>query len=245
MIIYKTTNLVNGKIYIGKDKHNNPKYLGSGIVLIQAIKKYGIENFVKEIIDSADTADELNEKEIYWIKEHQSFNRNIGYNIAVGGEGGDVFTYKTDEEKEVTRKNISDGLMGHVGVKHTDEFKQHMSEINTGKTLSEETKVKIGIASKQRFEGESGEAKRNAYSERMKNRTITEETKQKMAESKRGDNNPMKREENKQKLRGIKRSEESNEKNRQKHLGKKMSEEQKEKISQKMKEHYAKKRQTE
>jgi len=44
MIIYKTTNLINGKYYIGKDKYNNPSYLGSGFILYQAIKKYGKEN---------------------------------------------------------------------------------------------------------------------------------------------------------------------------------------------------------
>lgn len=50
MIIYKTTNLINGKIYIGKDKHNNSKYLGSGRRLIKAIQKYGRDFFLKEII---------------------------------------------------------------------------------------------------------------------------------------------------------------------------------------------------
>ena len=43
MIIYKTKNLVNNKIYIGQDKNNNPKYLGSGLILNRSIKKYGKE----------------------------------------------------------------------------------------------------------------------------------------------------------------------------------------------------------
>jgi hypothetical protein len=50
MIIYKTTNLINGKIYIGKDKHNNDNYIGSGKILKQAIAKYGRNNFVKEVM---------------------------------------------------------------------------------------------------------------------------------------------------------------------------------------------------
>ena len=56
MIIYKTTNLVNGKIYIGKDKNNNPSYLGSGKILKLAIKKYGKENFTKETIEKSHLA---------------------------------------------------------------------------------------------------------------------------------------------------------------------------------------------
>ena len=50
MVIYKTTNLINGKIYIGQDSKNNPKYLGSGVIFLKAIKKYGKENFVKETL---------------------------------------------------------------------------------------------------------------------------------------------------------------------------------------------------
>jgi hypothetical protein len=55
MIIYKTTNTINNKIYIGKAIHNNPKYLGSGLLLNRAIKKYGREMFVREVIDTAET----------------------------------------------------------------------------------------------------------------------------------------------------------------------------------------------
>ena len=68
MIIYKTTNLINGKIYIGKDSNNNPDYYGSGTALKKAISKYGKENFKKETLDSC-TKENINEREIYWISE--------------------------------------------------------------------------------------------------------------------------------------------------------------------------------
>ena len=52
MVVYLVTNKVNGKKYIGKDKNNNPKYIGSGADLKIAIKEYGKHNFKKEIIDN-------------------------------------------------------------------------------------------------------------------------------------------------------------------------------------------------
>lgn len=72
--IYKTTNLINEKFYIGQ--HTNPwvrkhqkidsKYFGSGTYLKNAIEEYGIENFKCEIIEWCCTEDELNERELFW-----------------------------------------------------------------------------------------------------------------------------------------------------------------------------------
>ena len=65
--IYKTTNLINGKIYVGKRMLSkfSHYYKGSGILLKQAFKKYGRENFSCEMIDTAETVEELNEKESF------------------------------------------------------------------------------------------------------------------------------------------------------------------------------------
>jgi hypothetical protein len=86
MIIYKTTNLINGKIYVGKDEKNNPNYFGSGKILKRAIKKYGIDNFKKETIETGINREDLNEKEKKWIKSLNSIKN--GYNILEGGTGG-------------------------------------------------------------------------------------------------------------------------------------------------------------
>lgn len=94
MIIYKTTNIINGKIYIGKDVYNHDTYLGSGIIIRRAIKKYGKENFKKEIIEKCNTIKELNEKEKYWIKFFNSTDKSIGYNIMEGGHGGNCKNYR-------------------------------------------------------------------------------------------------------------------------------------------------------
>ncbi len=71
MQIYKTINLVDGKIYIGKDVKSNPTYLGSGVRLKYAIKKYGIDSFKKEVLED-DILDKktLSEREIF--NTHQS-----------------------------------------------------------------------------------------------------------------------------------------------------------------------------
>ena len=93
MIIYKTTNLINGKFYIGQDSNNNPEYYGSGLNLKRAINKYGRENFLKEIIEYCPTKQELNQRECYWIKETKA--QELGYNIAEGGHGGLTYSEET------------------------------------------------------------------------------------------------------------------------------------------------------
>ena len=63
-LIYKTTNLINGKYYIGKHETDdiNDDYLGSGIALLAAIKKYGRENFTKEVLYVFDSEQEMIDK---------------------------------------------------------------------------------------------------------------------------------------------------------------------------------------
>lgn len=88
-IVYKTTNLINGKSYVGKDSKNRHEYLGSGIVLNKSIKKYGKENFIKETVAWCDTKEHLNFLEKFYIK---FFNTRVprGYNLTDGGDGGPI-----------------------------------------------------------------------------------------------------------------------------------------------------------
>lgn len=95
--IYKTTNSITGRFYIGKSKTNDPSYLGSGKILRQAINKYGESAFTKEILEEC-TDDEVDNREKYWINELKSYDRNIGYNIAMGGTGGDTVSHHPDKE---------------------------------------------------------------------------------------------------------------------------------------------------
>lgn len=104
MYIYKTINLINNKIYIGQSSreiNESLDYYGSGILLNQAIKKYGRQNFLKVIIDLADSKHELNEKEKYWIKILNANEKTIGYNIAEGGTGGNTGGFKPETKSRL------------------------------------------------------------------------------------------------------------------------------------------------
>lgn len=173
MIIYKTTNLINGKIYIGQDSHNNPNYFGSGEILKNAIKKYGKENFTKEILEHCNNKDELNDKEIYWVAYYDSTNKDVGYNICVGGQGGMILT---DEEKE--ERGIYDKIAeSHTGRELTDEhktaIKQGLSKYkkdNPYEHLSEEEKQKRKIGKYNNYYGHTHKHEEN-YKEKYTTRT--------------------------------------------------------------------------
>lgn len=87
--IYKTTNLINGKIYIGKHQTTDPNddYLGSGKHLTRAIQKYGRDNFVKEVLHIFETEEEMNAKEAELVTA-DFVKENTNYNMCPGGQGG-------------------------------------------------------------------------------------------------------------------------------------------------------------
>lgn len=137
MIIYKVTNRVNNKIYIGKTvrgllkrrKEHEKSIVHNNICMPfhKALKKYGVENFDWEIIDSVITRQELCEKEKEWIKSLNSRDKNIGYNITEGGEDGDTIS-KHPNRDEIVRK-ISEN---NVYRKHPDK-KLELSKKMSGK----------------------------------------------------------------------------------------------------------------
>lgn len=164
MVIYKTTNLLTGQIYIGKDLHNNPTYLGSGIKLVHAIKKHGRENFTKEILEECSDPKVWLEREKYWIKKLSAIEN--GYNLAEGGAGGNTrkgFTEKQQEEyiekmQQGRKKSqkVIESYSKRKGVsrpEHSEKLKAMykngtMKPHNLGKTTPEPTRKKISESNK-------------------------------------------------------------------------------------------------
>lgn len=150
MIIYKITNKINNKIYIGQTVRALEERLSEhkrkrNPLISKALKKYGIENFSVEVIYEASTIEELNEKEFEFIRKYNSINPN-GYNQCEGG-GNTVGYIHTDEAKKKMSKAKSEMYLGEnnpfYGKTHTDEAKKKMSEKRKGRKLTEEWKKNI------------------------------------------------------------------------------------------------------
>ncbi len=196
-IIYLTTNLINNKVYPGQTTKNDPTYLGSGIILKKAKKKYGKKNFKRETICTCSNQKELNLKEIYYIAYYKKLvgAKNM-YNITDGG-GGTLGHNHTEE----TKKKMSKVRMG---IKFSDEIKRNMSKAMKGKKHpnmlghhhSEETKKKISKASKgnKYFLGKTHteETKRKMRKSHFnKGKPLSNEHKRKLSESHRGEKNSL------------------------------------------------------
>ena len=169
----KTVGLLNHRIH--KHLENSKK---SKCHFSTAIRKYGIINFSWNIVETISESSKkelrnlLNQKETHWIKTHQTFLREYGYNMTRGGDGGAAFGRILSVD---TKQKISKSLMG---IKYSGERRKNMSENgkgisrNKGKTLSEEHKRKI---SKNNGKPNLG-------------KKLSEETKRKISISKKGKN---------------------------------------------------------
>lgn len=144
MIIYKITNTITGKMYIGqtvqpinhrwldhKSNSRNPeKYVTA---LYASMRKHGLENFIIEQIDTANTLEELNIKEQTYIKALNTLAPN-GYNLELGG--GNKQTHPETREK-ISRKlkgrPFKNRYTGGNKTPRTKEQKEHLSKLNKGK----------------------------------------------------------------------------------------------------------------
>lgn len=161
--IYKTTNLINGKFYIGKHKTKNLNdgYLGSGKLLKRAIKKYGIDNFHKEILHICKDEDHMNLLESILVVTDDETN----YNLCEGGKGGWGYVNKElSEYMRTTRINNLNKTRNKISIskatqhssdtmKKTHSQKKIRYDTFTGKTHTEKWKQNHSKIMKQKSKG--------------------------------------------------------------------------------------------
>lgn len=145
-IVYKTTNLINGNYYIGVHKsfiQEFDGYLGSGIGLKRAIKKYGTENFIRETLFSYDNVEDAYEKEIELVLP--VYKNKDCYNMRPGGRG--IRNVKINNHTKEWRENQSKLMTGRKpsaetveklrkidrSYMHTPEYKEKLSKAKRGK----------------------------------------------------------------------------------------------------------------
>ena len=122
MWVYKITNIQNNKVYIGQTirpiEQRFHRHLSDALNNIldthfaRAIRKYGKDSFIIEEIDNAQTQDELNQKEQYWIRYYNSVEDGYNETDAVSKCGGNTYQSKTEEEMEVIKNKIRQTKLG-------------------------------------------------------------------------------------------------------------------------------------
>lgn len=149
--VYKITNKITGKIYIGiTNQGSGARYrhhwyesrIGEPSPIHRSMAKYGEDNFTLEIIDFAETYEELKEKEKFWIKKFNSTDRNIGYNLTECGDGTFGRTHSEETKEKIRQKAL--------GRKISEETKKKMSEARIGKCSDKQREhlKKISIQAK-------------------------------------------------------------------------------------------------
>jgi len=165
--IYKVTNQINGKFYIGshKTKDLGDGYIGSGKYLKYSQGKHGIENFKKEILFVFDTPEEMYAKEAEIVNEDFLATENT-YNLKIGGYGGWDFNNQNIDSNEMARRGKigqekqREWLIETHGVDHVSKLPEVKEKISkrmsnvypkgttwcsfAGKQHSDEVKRKIG-----------------------------------------------------------------------------------------------------
>lgn len=211
--VYKITNKINGKIYIGFHgcvcDFLEDNYYGSGCLIKKALKKYGKENFEREVLFSYDSEEEAKGKEREIVNEDFLKQDNV-YNVALGGYGG--------------------GLIGETnpfyGKKHTDKTLQILSDKGKERTHTEESKKKIGESVRSSEKYKEGISKRKKRPKKERVKVIKSKEEKSINHS-----NARKRwiqehpEEHKQAMEKINKNPEKIEKTAQKHRGMKRSKE--------------------
>lgn len=208
--VYVHTNKINGKKYVGitSRKPEDRWDYGCGyrgqVYFYRAIQKYGWDNFKHEVLLTNETKEYACAAEKCLIKAYASNNPKYGYNLSSGGEAGAAGIPWSEER----RKALSDKFKGR---KLSDEWKEKIRKAKTGTHASEETKKKLSEQKQGELNNFYGKRHSDESKKKMSDAKVgkpatekqleglklgrgttywTEETYQKLSESKRGENSP-------------------------------------------------------
>ncbi|MEH7652318.1 hypothetical protein [Bacillus safensis] len=132
-----TVNKKNNMRYVGKCVYTRinswEKYLGSGVYLKRAIRKYGRDNFYRIIIDEADSEEELREIEEYYIDMFDAVSSKEFYNLKGTSIGGDTFTYHPEKERirKLKSRNSSGSRNPMFGIPKTEAMIEATKKANS------------------------------------------------------------------------------------------------------------------
>jgi len=187
--IYCIENKTNGKKYIGQGIDVRKRMIafhGNSVALLGAFEKYGKENFETYIIEFCEEK-ELEEKEMYWIKELKSHVSENGYNISWGGSSpmkNRTHSEETKEKIRLTKIGDKNPMFGTTGEKSpnykkpkTEESKEKMSIAKKGKKLSEKHRKNIGLAVSKRIIKDSTREKLSVLNSGKNNASYGKKTK--------------------------------------------------------------------
>lgn len=146
--IYLTTNNLNGMKYIGLHKTSknglDESYLGSGLMLTRAIKKYGRENFSCEILEVCDSRESLSNAEIKWIKFYNADTSKQFYNISRGGEGHSCDPWNKGKHGVQERTDKMESALEYGRhLPASDKLKEILSNYRKTVVVADSTKEKL------------------------------------------------------------------------------------------------------
>lgn len=146
--VYITTNLLNGKQYIGDHSTNNLEdgYLGSGKLLKESFKKYNKDNFKCDILEFFDTKEEAFEAQEKYINEYNTLVPN-GYNVSPKGGYGVLGSYLNEE----TKKKIGKAHKGKIGISFINYNKKYKKNISYKEQMIEIYGEEIGIIKAEEY----------------------------------------------------------------------------------------------
>lgn len=177
--IYKITNLINKKSYIGQSvniqqrwKAHRCKYQTEDSALYRAIRKYGLNNFTFEVLEECQK-EQLDEREIFWIKYYGTHNKEKGYNMTDGGDS-QTTSKLTKEQVNKIKQLLQTTVLSQQEI--ADKFnvsQRTISGINSGQNWLEE-----GITYPIRKNGSVNHFKKEPFKEKYTQKELNEYDKQ-------------------------------------------------------------------